>query len=134
MAIKVTKSYLKKLIKEELGQLMYPTTFSLIGGAKSKIWEQGLSTDELSEIEKKLPTMKISEIGYLIKDDWKNIYFGAKPYLSAMYTMDSIKDEYGSDSGFSIIAYFLGNAQTYKGPIARMTKKELNRRLKKGSE
>jgi pyruvate kinase len=34
------------------------------------------------------------------------------------------------DSGKSIVIYFLGNAQTWRGPIAKAVKKELNSRIK----
>lgn len=65
-----------------------------------------------------------------IKKDWVNVNFGAKPYLNAMSTLSSIKDEYGLDSGSSIVAYFLANAGTWKGEKAREIKKELNSMLK----
>ena len=58
------------------------------------------------------------------------IYFGAVPYLNAMKTLDKITDVYGMDSGRSIIAYFLGNASTYRGETARRVKAELNAMLK----
>ena len=72
----------------------------------------------------------ISQIATLIEKDWKNIYFGAKPYLEAMRSLESINDNYILDSGSSIIAYFLSNAITWRGPVAREVKKELNNRLK----
>jgi hypothetical protein len=65
-----------------------------------------------------------------IKSDWDNVYFGAVPYLDAMSTLDSIDDDYFMDSGRSIVAYFLGNAGTWRGEVARRVKKELNKMLK----
>jgi len=65
-----------------------------------------------------------------IRQDWKNVWFGAEPYLTAMETMNSINEAYGLDSGTSIVAYFLGNANTWRGPVARRVKKELNEMLK----
>ena len=56
---------------------------------------------------------------------WKNVYFGARPYIDAMHTMNSIHDKYGLDSGESIVAYFLSNASTFRGADARRIKKEL---------
>ena len=55
-----------------------------------------------------------------ISKDWKriysitsrNVYFGAAPYLDAMFSLNVITDDYGSDSGRSIVAYFLSNAAT----------------------
>lgn len=64
------------------------------------------------------------------RDDWRKakggIYFGAVPYLRAMDSMDSITDEYGADSGESVVAYFLSNAGTWRGEVARRIKAELN--------
>jgi hypothetical protein len=65
-----------------------------------------------------------------IRRDWKKVYFGAVPYLSAMATLDSINSKYILDSGRSIVAYFLANATTWKGEKAREIKKELNAMLK----
>jgi pantothenate kinase len=78
--------------------------------------------------------MSISQIASIVSKDWraqgKGIYFGAKPYLEAMHTMNTVKDNYGLESGRSIVAYFLNNANTYKGETARAIKKELNKRIK----
>jgi len=79
---------------------------------------------------RKLNGMSISEIAVVIYRDWKRVYFGAAPYLSAMLSLDSISDNYGLDSGRSIVTYFLGNATTWRGEIARAVKKELNARIK----
>lgn len=76
-------------------------------------------------------TRPLYEIAAEIKADWKNVYFGAKPYLDAMMTLDSIDDNYMFDSGRSIVAYFLANAQTWRGETAKRIKKELNSMLKK---
>jgi hypothetical protein len=82
-----------------------------------------------------IETKTIAELAIIIQQDWsqgrtKQIYFGAVPYLDAMQSMTSINDDYGLDTGKSIVAYFLGNAQTWKGETAREVKAELNRRLK----
>ena len=65
------------------------------------------------------------EIAREIKNDWKNVYFGAKPYLDAMATLTSINDNYGFDSAKSIVLYFLGNASTWRGETAKRIKAEL---------
>ena len=71
-----------------------------------------------------------------IKNDWKdkkgysNIYFGAKPYLEAMGALNNISEDYGLDSGSSIVAYFLANAATWRGDTARRVKSELKAMLK----
>ncbi|MBU0598748.1 hypothetical protein KKF61_07250 [Patescibacteria group bacterium] len=68
----------------------------------------------------------LHEIAREVRADWKNVYFGAKPYLDAMSTLNSIKDNYYEDSGESIVLYFLANAQTWRGETARRIKLELN--------
>ena len=87
-------------------------------------------TEISAYLNKDLPNMSISGIAYEIKRQWANVYFGAKPYLDAMGSMDSIKDAYFSDSGKSIVSYFLCNAGTWRGAAAKAIKAELNKRLK----
>ena len=72
----------------------------------------------------------IYQIASEIRSDWKKVYFGAVPYLSAMTQLDSINDEFYEDSGESVVRYFLSNATTWKGEAARRIKKELNDMLK----
>ena len=72
----------------------------------------------------------LSEIASEIRSNWSNVYFGAVPYLDAMSTLNSINDNYYLDSGRSIVAYFLANAGTWRGEVARNVKKELNKMLK----
>jgi hypothetical protein len=72
----------------------------------------------------------LSAIANEISRDWKKPYFGAVPYISAMRSLDSIKDNYGYDPGSQIVAYFLGNANTWRGEVARRVKAELNAALK----
>ena len=73
---------------------------------------------------------KIYLIAKEIKADWKNVYFGAAPYLQAMFELEDMQSKYGCDSSRSIIAYFLGNAQTWRGETAKRIKKELNQMIK----
>ena len=70
-------------------------------------------------------TRPLYEIARDIKNDWKNVYFGAKPYLDAMATLDSINDNYMFDSAKTIVLYFLGNASTWRGDTAKRIKAEL---------
>lgn len=60
-----------------------------------------------------------------IRRDWKKVYFGAVPYLDAMETLDKITDDYIQDSGKTIVIYFLGNANAWRGDVARRVKAEL---------
>ena len=77
-----------------------------------------------------LPRLQLNEIAQIVYDDWRNVNYAAKPYLEAMSTLRSIKDNYILDSGSSIVAYFLSNATSWRGEVAKAVKKELNRRLK----
>jgi hypothetical protein len=68
---------------------------------------------------------QIYEIAQEIRKNWKNVWFGAQPYLLAMEELVKITDDYGMDDAQTIIIYFLGNAQTWRGETARRIKKEL---------
>lgn len=68
---------------------------------------------------------KIKEIAQEIKNNWKPVGPGAKPYLEAMLELETIDDYYYCDSAQSIIAYFLSNASTWRGEVARRIKTEL---------
>jgi hypothetical protein len=73
----------------------------------------------------------LSEIAKEIKKDWgAKIYFGAKPYLNAMLSLDSVDDNYGWDSGKSMVLYFLSNASTWRGETAKRIKAELKAMVK----
>jgi len=72
----------------------------------------------------------LSEIAEVIEADWEKVNFAARPYLSAMMTLESINDRYMFDSGRSIVLYFISNARSWRGPVAKEVKKELNRRVK----
>ena len=67
------------------------------------------------------------QIAKEIRQDWKNVYFGAVPYLQAMMTLDSIDSNYGMDSAKSIVLYFLSNASTWRGETAKRIKSELKK-------
>lgn len=71
----------------------------------------------------------ISEIARDISREWKKVYFGAVPYLEAMHTLSTSADMYGMDSGESIVLYFLGNANSFRGPRAKELKAELRQHL-----
>jgi hypothetical protein len=52
-------------------------------------------------------------------------YYAALPYLEAMQHMASARENYGHDSGKSVVLYFLSNAQQWRGDDARRLKAEL---------
>jgi len=60
-----------------------------------------------------------------IKSDWAKVNNAAKPYLDAMSSLESVNDNYGWDSGKSVVIYFLCNANTWKGETAKRIKSEL---------
>ena len=71
------------------------------------------------------------EIAREIRRDWRPVSPYAKPYLDAMGSLDSINDDYGMDSGRSIVAYFLSNDSSWRGPKAKEIKAELRKILKR---
>lgn len=71
----------------------------------------------------------LSTIANDIRKNWKNVYFGAKPYLTAMSSLNSIDDRYMFDSADSIVRHFLTNASTWRGDKAREIKAELKAML-----
>ena len=82
------------------------------------------------------PTYRpIHEIVQEIRKDWRkdgkpNIYFGAVPYLDAMSTLTHITDTYGADDAKYRIVYFLSNATSWRGDVAKRIKAELNAMIK----
>lgn len=83
---------------------------------------------QLAELEATIDKKMIGEIANVIRRDWKKPYFGAIPYMDAMLSMNKIEDKFGADDGKSIVIYFLSNANTWRGNVARVVKKELKRR------
>ena len=79
-------------------------------------------------------TRPLYEIAADIRANWKNVYFGAVPYLEAMEQLDSINDIYGFDDAKSIVRYFLSNATTWRSSktddTPKRIKAELNSLLK----
>jgi hypothetical protein len=68
------------------------------------------------------PLHKIAEE---IEQNWTKVNFTAEPYLDAMSRLDSVQDTYGADSAESIVRYFLANASSWRGDVARRVKAEL---------
>jgi hypothetical protein len=65
------------------------------------------------------------EIAKEIKQDWKNIPAYAEAYRGPMSELTSVDEQYYCDSAESIVLYFLSNAQTWRGEVAKRIKKEL---------
>jgi hypothetical protein len=84
--------------------------------------------------ENALAEASLPEIAAVIAEDsaaWNGgrVNPAAQPYLDAMFSINSVEDSYGLDSGKGIVARFLSNASTWRGEIARSVKAELNRRV-----
>lgn len=74
-------------------------------------------------------TRPLYDIADEIRADWKKPYFGAVPYINAMGALKDVSDNYGWDSGDSIVRHFLANANTWRGETARRVKAELKAML-----
>lgn len=79
----------------------------------------------------------IASIARDIARNWRDpktgasaVNYAAKPYLNAMLSLGDMSDEYGADSASSVVSYFLANATTWRGEMARKVKAELNAMLK----
>jgi hypothetical protein len=85
---------------------------------------------KLEALRLQLPRAPIAQIAAIILKDWgSSVNYAAKPYLRAMLSLTNLQSMHGADDGRSIVQYFLSNAQTWRGPIARVVKAELNKRL-----
>ncbi|MCM1438770.1 MAG: hypothetical protein NC131_06115 [Roseburia sp.] len=69
----------------------------------------------------------LSEIAKDIQKNWKNVYFGAKPYLEAMASIHSPEPNarYMFETAKDMVTYFLANATYWRGETARTIKNEL---------
>lgn len=87
---------------------------------------QDIQTQELQEIK----TANLAGLARICVRNWKNVNYGAQPYLRAMRDLDNMQSQYGQENGQGIVLYFLANASSWRGPIAKAVKAELNLRLK----
>jgi hypothetical protein len=103
----------------------------LIRLAKELVNEDSISGRRLGGIIPGLSSMKLNQIAQIIAQDWgSKVNYAAKPYLEAMFSLINIEDNYYLDSGESIVAYFLSNASSWRGPVAKEVKNELKKRLR----
>jgi hypothetical protein len=73
------------------------------------------------------PSRPLYEICQEIRKDWRTMPEHARAHFRAIEHANSIDEMYGCDSVKSEILYFLGNAQTWKGEVARRIKIELKK-------
>lgn len=73
-----------------------------------------------------------AEIAQEIKHSWKNIYFGAKPYVEALLEIDSTdpKAPYWCEDAQSMVCGFFGNCSSWRGEDAKRIKAELKSMIK----
>lgn len=80
----------------------------------------------MAEVNSKIEVRPLYEIASEIKSNWvswRKSY--AEHYINAMSDLSSIDDNYMFDSAKSIVLYFLANAQSWRGEVARRIKAEL---------
>ena len=66
-----------------------------------------------------------------IESDWQEkVNFAARPYLDAMHSLNTVADHFGMDTADSIVRYFLSNASSWRGSVARDIKAELKAMIK----
>lgn len=66
----------------------------------------------------------LSQVAQFIARAWPNVWFGAVPYLQAMGNGDSLdpRERYMYEDQKTMVLYFLSNASTWKGEVAKATK------------
>ena len=76
----------------------------------------------------------ISTIAREIEAEWskqgKGVNFAARPYLNAMKHLGSVQDYFFEDDAKTVVLYFLSNASSYRGPVAKAHKAELKAMIK----
>lgn len=71
----------------------------------------------------------IRELFLIVKSDWQRPYFGAVPYIQALLECETMDSRYLFETARDLVPYFLSNAATWRGPVAKEVKAELKRRL-----
>lgn len=81
--------------------------------------------------DRSTPPRALRVIAGEIQRDWGDqVYFGAKPYLRAMASLEKVTDKYGQDDADDIVQRFLLNARSWRGETARRVKAELKALIK----
>jgi hypothetical protein len=79
----------------------------------------------------KITPRPLSVITREIRKDWRPMYRPAEAHFEAFEYANDVSEMYGCDSVRSEINYFLANAQTWKGEVARRIKLELKAIVKR---
>lgn len=107
--------------------VIIPVGFPPAAGAKvaAEVREElGATIASISDAQPDGPR-PLWRIAQDIAADWKKPYFGAVPYIEALHDLDKVTDNYGADRARDIVNYFLSNANTWRGPVAKAIKAEL---------
>jgi hypothetical protein len=73
----------------------------------------------------------IYQIAEEISKDWgTKVHYTAKPYLQAMFKLTNVDDYHYMDNAKTIVLYFLSNASSWRGEVARAIKAELKAMIK----
>lgn len=67
----------------------------------------------------------IYQIATDIRADWQQPSSFARPYLEAMASLNDVTDNFFNDGARSVLAYFLSNAGSWRGDVARRIKAEI---------
>ena len=77
------------------------------------------------------PPRPLYHIASEIMKDWGDkVNYAARPYLEAMAQLGTVDQNFGYDSGRSVVRYFLSNAGSWRGETARRIKAELKEMVK----
>jgi hypothetical protein len=99
---------------------------SMVADRAARLADETLPSSQSPE---HLKTLSLSQLASVIRRDWGGkVNYAAKPYLDALGSLEQIEDNYGADPGRMIVAYFLSNATSWRGPTAKAVKAELKRR------
>ena len=77
-----------------------------------------------------LKNMRLSQISDLIYRNWNNMPLNAYRYVEAMFQLDNINESFNNETGVEIISYFLANAKSWQGDVAKDVKQYLNNLIK----
>jgi hypothetical protein len=72
------------------------------------------------------PLHEIAEESVL---NWPERYFDAVPHIHGMRRIEKVTDRYEVDDGEGLVHYFLVNARTWRGEVAKRVKAELREML-----
>ena len=95
--------------------------------------------------------MRVARLAEKVLANWRSINHAARPYVDAMLQIDTLVVDvsavvdgekvtiktrvmYGAEYAMDMVSYFLSNAGTWRGEVARQVKDELRTMLKEAWE